>query len=93
MTERKKKLLEKFSNVQFEYEIQHLFGEGSSIKINKVEYIRSRKTYLIDSTIHVSDVDYAQESYPMGLEFIISESCNFLNFIKSPIILTSIDIK
>lgn len=93
MTERKKNLLEKFSNVQFEYEIEKLFGEGSSIRINKVEYIRSRKTYMIDSTIHVSNVDYAQESYPSGLEFIISESCNFLKFVESPIILTSIDLK
>ena len=93
MSPRKKKLLEKFSNVEFEKEISLLFGEGSEVKINNVKYSTQKKTYLVDATINVTDVDTASESYPDVLEHIITESCKFINMKESPIILSSIKLK
>lgn len=92
MSPKKVKILEKFSNIEFEKEIIALFGEGSNVKINEVKYSTQRKTYLIDTTINITDTDYSPEAFPWGLEHIISESCKFMN-IKKPIILTSIKLK
>jgi hypothetical protein len=93
MSPRKINLLEKFSNIEFEKEISLLFGEGSNVKINSVKFSTQRKTYLIDTTINVTNIDHSPEAFPWGLEHIISESCKFFNFVDNPIILSSIKLK
>lgn len=94
MNPHKKKLLEKFANIHFEEELSCLFGEQSEVKINNIIYSTQKKSYLIDATISVTDVDFSAESYPHGLEHYITESCKFLKFFgDSPIIVSSIKLK
>jgi len=94
MTLRKNKLLENFTNTHFEKEIEILFGTGSNVSINNIKFLSQKKTYIIDVTVNITDVDLSVESYPHALEHYISESCKFLNFFEvKPIIVSTIRSK
>lgn len=94
MTKRKINLLENFTNTHFEKELDYLFGDESKIVINNIKYLSHKKSYLIDVTINVTDIDYSVESYPVGLEHFISESCKLLKLYgETPVIVTSIKLK
>jgi hypothetical protein len=86
-----KRILEIVSNGLFEEEIKLLFGEGSKIKINNCYFSTQKKAYLIDTTIEVSLINESSEAFPSGLEFIISDSWEFMNVDVPIIILSSID--
>lgn len=86
-----KKILEKISNNLFKEEIRLLFGEGSSIRINNCYFSTQKKAYLIDATIKVTLINESSEAFPSGLEFIISDSWEFIGVGIPIIILSSID--
>lgn len=91
MDQRYKRVLEKISNGLFEEEIKLLFGEGSIIEINNCYYSTQKKAYFVDATIKVTLITESSEAFPSGLEFIISDSWNFMGIQKPLIILSSID--
>lgn len=91
MTPNYKKILEIVSNGLFQEEIRLLFGEGSRVKINNCYYSTQKKAYLVDATIQVSLINESSEAFPSGLEFIISDSWEFMEMRESLIILSSID--
>lgn len=86
-----KRILEIVSNGLFDEEIRLLFGEGSRIKVNNCYFSTQKKAYLVDATIQVSLINESSEAFPSGLEFIISDSWDFMNIDVPIIILSSID--
>jgi hypothetical protein len=74
-------------------EINSLFGYGSTITINYIKYSTNNKTMTIDCKLLTTDPETCIETYPVGLELLISDSWKWMG-IKEGITLThSIDIK
>jgi len=74
-------------------EINSLFGVGSKIKVNYIKYSTNNKTLNIDCKLLTTDPKECEDTYPLGLELLVSDSWKWMG-IKENITLThSIDIK
>jgi hypothetical protein len=74
-------------------EINSLFGDGSNIKVNYIKYSTNNKTLNIDCKLLTTDPKECEDTYPLGLELLVSDSWKWMG-IKENITLThSIDIK
>lgn len=88
-----KNTLEYCINKLYKNEINSLFGEGSVVEINYIKYSTNSKGLVIDCKLLTTDPKESEETYPLGLELIVSDSWKWMG-IKENITLTySIDIK
>ena len=73
----------------FDEERKLLYGDNSEIIINKIEYVLSKKTYLIDVTVKTDLTDEVLEVYNDGVDYIISQSWVFFAHKNPPIVSVS----
>lgn len=89
---RYKKFLQKILDTALKNELTKIFGVGSYIKITNMSYVRSKKSYLLNVTLFVVDVENCFEMYPDGLDVIIQRGWIGVGD-KTPLIInSSIDV-
>ncbi len=87
-----KKYLQKVLDVSLKPKTEKTFGVGSFIKISNITYVRSNDSYVINSTLYMTDVEGSMELYPDGLNLIIKVACDVLGNKKQIIIQSSLDV-
>jgi len=87
-----KEMLEHLLNNIRKEELNLLFGEGSKINVDSISYSTNNKTYVIHSTVFVTDIEESIQSFPDGLDFLITESWKYTGFNNELTIINSIDI-
>jgi hypothetical protein len=87
-----KQMLEHLLNQIQREELELLFGEGSKIKIDSVSYSTNNKNYVIHSTVFVNNIEESVESFPDGLDFLISEGWKYTGLDDKITIVNRIDI-
>lgn len=70
-----------------------LYGEDSEIVVNRVEWVRSKKTYIINVTILTTNVEESVEIHPDGIDYLINCGWPILGRDCKPIIVSSLDVK
>ena len=89
---RYKKFLQKILDTVLKNELTKIFGTGSYVKITNMSYVRSKKSYLLNVTLFVVDVENCFEMYPDGLDVIIQRGWIGVGD-KTPLIInSSIDV-
>lgn len=89
---RYKKFLQKILDTVLKNELTKIFGVGSYVKITNMSYVRSKKSYLLNVTLFVVDVENCFEMYPDGLDVIIQRGWIGVGD-KTPLIInSSIDV-
>jgi len=89
---RYKKFLQKILDTVLKNELTKIFGAGSYVKITNMSYVRSKKSYLLNVTLFVVDVENCFEMYPDGLDVIIQRGWIGVGD-KTPLIInSSIDV-
>ena len=89
---RYKKFLQKILDTALKNELTKIFGAGSYVKITNMSYVRSKKSYLLNVTLFVVDVENCFEMYPDGLDVIIQRGWIGVGD-KTPLIInSSIDV-
>jgi hypothetical protein len=87
-----KKILQNIVNTINLEEIELLFGKESKIVVNSILYSTNNKTYVIDVTIFVSDIENSVEAFPDSLDLFLQKSWEFILYGKKPIIISKMDI-
>ncbi len=49
-----------------------MYGEGSYISIDLLDYIRSKKSYLVHAKLYLTDVEDGMKLYPEGVHMLIN---------------------
>jgi len=89
---RYKKFLQKILDTVLKKDIIEIFGNNSYIKIKNISYVRSKKSYLVNVTLFVVDVESCFDMYPDGLDVIIKKGWSGVGD-KTPLIInSSIDV-
>jgi hypothetical protein len=78
------KILEKQKNL--------LYGDGSEIIVDRIEWVRSKKTYIINVTIMTINIEESIEVHPEGIEYLIKCGWPILGRRCNPIIVSSLDV-
>ena len=89
-----KKALEILLNNVFKDDIELIYGEGSYVIVNKIQYSEYQKLYLIDCVLMLSDnciVEELVHTYPESLKYIINESWKFIVVREKTQLLTSME--
>ena len=87
-----KKFLQKILDTVLKNELIKIFGDGCYVKITNTSYVRSKKSYLLNVTLFVVDVENCFMMYPDGLDVIIQRGWIGVGD-KTPLIInSSIDV-
>jgi hypothetical protein len=88
-----KEAFEFFLNIVLKDDLELLFGEGSVIVVNFIRYSTNNKCFTVDCKLLTADPELCMETYPVGLDLLVTESWKYMG-IKENINLTStIDLK
>lgn len=68
-----KKLFDILLNKVFKRQLELLYGYGSSVKINDVKYSTNSKSYILDCTLKIGEIEDSDDS-----DLLIQEGINFL---------------
>jgi hypothetical protein len=80
-------------NNLYKKEINSLFGEGSLIEVNYIKYSTNNKGLIIDCKLLTTDPQECAETYPVGLELLVSESWKWMGCNEKIALTHSIDLK
>jgi hypothetical protein len=70
-----------------------LYGSNSEIVVNDVNWIRSKKTYMVTITIYADNIEESVESHSGGIEYMMDFGWPILGKDCKPIIVSSLDVK
>lgn len=70
-----------------------LYGENSEIIVEKVDWIISKKSHIINVKIIMDDTELYLESHPDGINFLIQESLPILGRIKNAVVVSTVEFK
>ena len=88
-----KKHLQKILDLSLKYKTEDTFGVGSLIKISNVSYVRSSDSYIINTTLYITDIENSMMLYPDGLNLIVKAGWDVLGSGKPIIIQSSLDVQ
>jgi hypothetical protein len=88
----RKKILQLFIDTQLKDQLQEIFGESSFITINNLSYVKSKDSYLINTTLYVSNLDDFEILYPTTLISFIKMAWGVVGHKKEIIIQSSFDV-
>jgi hypothetical protein len=72
-----KKFFDVLLNKVFKHQLELLYGTGASVKINNVIYSTNSKSYVLDCTLTIGDIqDYNDEDLLIqeGINYLVTES-------------------
>ena len=88
----RKKILQLFIDTQLKDQLQEIFGESSFITINNLSYVKSKDSYLINTTLYVSNLDDFEILYPTTLISFIKMAWGVVGHKKEIIIQSSFGV-
>jgi hypothetical protein len=89
---KKKKFLQRILDTSLKSQIKKTFGEKSHIKVSNITYVRSKDSYVINTTLYLDDIENSIELYPDGLELIIKQGWDVIGDKKPIMIHSSLDV-
>jgi len=89
---KRKGMLQLFLDTQLKDQLQEIFGESSFITINNLSYVKSKDSYLINTTLYVSNLDDFEILYPTTLISFIKMAWGVVGHKKEIIIQSSFDV-
>jgi hypothetical protein len=90
---KKKQLLQKVINHSLRGQLNLMFGEGSYISIDLLEYVRSKKCYLVHAKIYITNIEEGMLLYPDGVNMLINLGWKVMGKGQQLMILPSVDVK
>lgn len=92
MTNRKD-LLQKMINLPLRGELTSMFGPGSTLHVDRLDYISSKKCNMVHVRLFITDVEVGMEFYPDGIEVLIKKAWKILSNNDKIIVISSVDVK
>jgi len=74
-------------------EIDLLFGVDSVIVVNFIKYSTNNKSFTVDCKLLTTDPDTCIETYPVGLDLLVTESWKYMGYKENINLTSSIDLK
>ena len=90
---KKKQLLQKVINHSLRGQLNLMFGEGSYISIDLLEYVRSKKCYLVHAKIYITNIEEGMLLYPDGVNMLINLGWKVMGKGQQLMILPSVAVK
>ena len=90
---KKKQLLEKVINYSLKNQLTLMFGEGSYISIDVLDYIRSKKCYLVHARLYITNIEEGMDLFPDGVNMLINLGWKVIGKGQPLLILPSVDVK
>jgi hypothetical protein len=90
---KKRQLLQRVINHSLKNQLTLMYGEGSYISIDLLDYIRSKKSYLVHAKLYLTDVEDGMQLYPEGVHMLINLGWKVVGQGKPLMILPSVDVK
>jgi hypothetical protein len=87
-----KEMMEHLINTIQKEELELLFGECSNVKIDSISYSTNNKTYVIHSTVFVTNLEDSVQSFPDGVDYLITEGWKYTGINNDLTIVNRIDI-
>ena len=69
-----------------------LYGENSKILVERVEWVLSKKSYIINIKILTNNIEESVEAHPDGINYLVSVGWPILGRKSNTIVVSSIDI-
>ena len=89
----KKDLLQKMKNLPLRGELNSMFGPGSTLHVDRLDYISSKKSHMVHVRLFITEVESGMEFYPDGLEVLIKKAWKILSQSGKIIIISSVDVR
>jgi hypothetical protein len=89
----KKDLLQKMINLPLRGELNSMFGPGSTLHVDRLDYISSKKSHMVHVRLFITEVESGMEFYPDGLDVLIKKAWKILSQSGTIIIISSVDVK
>jgi hypothetical protein len=89
-----KKALEVLLNKVFKKDLELLYGEGCYVLINRIHFSEYQKKYMIDCKLMIpkdNTLEELNETYPDGLNYLMSESWKFMVVPENTQLMSTID--
>jgi hypothetical protein len=90
---KKRQLLQKVINHSLRGQLNLMFGEGSHISIDLLDYVRSKKCYLVHAKIYITNIEEGMLLYPDGVKMLINLGWKVMGKGQPLMILPSVDVK
>lgn len=89
----KKDLLQKMINLPLRGELNSMFGSGSTLHVDRLDYISSKKSHMVHVRLFITEVESGMEFYPDGLDILIKKAWKILSQNRTIIIISSVDVR
>jgi hypothetical protein len=89
----KKDLLQKMINLPLRGELNSMFGPGSTLHVDRLDYISSKKSHMVHVRLFITEVESGMEFYPDGLDVLIKKAWKILSQNGTIIIISSVDVR
>jgi len=90
---KKRQLLQKVINHSLRGQLNLMFGEGSYISIDLLDYVRSKKCYLVHAKIYITNIEEGSLLFPDGVNMLVNLGWKVIGKGQPLMILPSIDVK
>lgn len=87
-----KDLLQKMINLPLRGELNSMFGPGSTLHVDRLDYISSKKSHMVHVRLFITEVESGMEFYPDGLEVLIKKAWKILSQSGTIIVISSVDV-
>ncbi len=88
-----KKTFEYFLNKHLKKEIDLLFGTDSIVVVNFIKYSTNNKSFTIDCKLLTTDPEKCIETYPVGMDLLVTESWRWMGISENINLTSTIDLK
>jgi hypothetical protein len=90
---KRNQMLQRVINHGLKHQLTIMFGEGSYISIDVLDYIRSKKCYLVHAKIYITNVEEGSLLFPDGVNMLVNLGWKVIGKGQPLMILPSIDVK
>ena len=88
-----KDLLQKMINLPLRGELTSMFGSGSTLHVDRLDYISSKRCNMVHVRLYMTDVESGMEFYPDGVEVLIKKAWKILSNSDKIIVVSSVDVR
>lgn len=80
-------------NLPLRGELNSMFGSGSTLHVDRLDYISSKKSHMVHVRLFITEVESGMEFYPDGLDILIKKAWKILSQNRTIIIISSVDVR
>jgi len=90
---KRNQMLQRVINHGLKHQLTIMFGEGSYISIDVLDYIRSKKSYLVHAKIYITNIEEGMLLFPDGVYMLVNLGWKVMGKGQPLMILPSVDVK